>query len=241
MFFDVIILAGGAGTRLRGILPDIPKPLAPIDGKPFLDLLLARLNKNASVKNVILAVGYKSEMIINRYEGCQKKYDFNILFSQEQQLLGTGGAIKKAFSLSDTECVLVMNGDTFVEIDIDNVLEFHKKNNAIITIVLKETDDTTRYGTVRIGNDSSIIFFGEKQVDNSQGLINTGVYVVNKNLFDKIEENKVLSFEKEILPGLVGRNALGYITYGKFIDIGIPETYNMAQKYLKSFMYQEFS
>jgi NDP-sugar pyrophosphorylase family protein len=127
-----------------------------------------------------------------------------------------------------------MNGDTFVEIDIDDLLEFHKKNNAIITIVLIETDNAARYGTVRIDHDSSIMYFGEKKTANSRGLVNAGVYVINKNLFDNIEADRVLSFEKEILPGFVGRNAFGYITNGRFIDIGIPETYNMAQEYLKN-------
>jgi D-glycero-alpha-D-manno-heptose 1-phosphate guanylyltransferase len=230
---DVIILSGGEGTRLRSVLPDIPKPLAPINGKPFLDFLLAYHNEWPFIKNVILAVGYKSEMIINRYKNCHE-YNFDILFSQERQLLGTGGAIKKAVSLSDTECVLVVNGDTFVEIDIDDLLEFHIQNNAMITIVLKETDNAARYGIVRIDHDSHIIFFGEKEVDNFQGLINAGVYVINKKLFDNIEADKVLSFEKEILPGLIGSNIFGYITCGRFIDIGVPETYIMAQEYLKN-------
>jgi D-glycero-alpha-D-manno-heptose 1-phosphate guanylyltransferase len=232
---DVIILSGGEGTRLRSILPNIPKPLAPINGKPFLDLLLAYFSKWTFIKNVILAVGYKSEKIINRYKNYHE-YDFDILFSQEQQLLGTGGAIKKAFSLSDTECVLVINGDTFVEIDVDDLLEFHKKNSAIITIVLKETHNTARYGTARIDYKNRIIFFGEKEADNFHGLINAGVYVINKNIFDNIEADRVLSFEKEILPGFIGKNVFGYITYGRFIDIGLPETYEMAQEYLKDFL-----
>jgi len=231
---DLIVLAGGKGTRLRTVLPDMPKVLAPINGKPFLDIILAFINRYISIKKVILAVGYKSEMIIKRYKNCQQ-YGFDILFSQERQLLGTGGAIKKALAISDTEQVLVMNGDTFVEIDIGDLVRLHKKNNASITIALKETDDAARYGSVQIDDNKRVVFFGEKEAGNVRGLINAGVYLINKGLFDNVESGRVFSFEKEMLPELVGGNVYGYVVHGRFIDIGVPSTYDMAQEYLKEY------
>ena len=236
---DLIILAGGKGTRLRTVLPDVPKVLAPINGKPFLDIILTFVKQYSSIKRVILAVGYRSEKIIEQYKDCQR-YGFDVLFSQEQQLLGTGGAIKKALAMSDTEQILVINGDTFVEIDIDALMESHKHNNASITMVLKETDDTARYGSVRIDDNKRIVFFGEKEAGNAGGLINAGVYLINRSIFDDVKSNRVFSFEKEMLPGLAGGNIYGYIVKGEFIDIGIPETYSAAQEYFNKFTGRRF-
>jgi D-glycero-alpha-D-manno-heptose 1-phosphate guanylyltransferase len=228
---DAVILAGGKGTRLMSILPDIPKPMAPINGKPFLDILLSQLNRCPDIKQVILAVGYKSEIIIDRY----KNYAaccFKILFSEETVLLGTGGAIKKALSLSNTDDVIILNGDSYIEIDINKLINYHKTNDASITIVLKEIGDVNRYGSVKTDAQNKILSFDEKNSSNHAGLINAGVYLIKKNLFDGIDKDREISFERQILPVLIKHNAYGYITSGKFIDIGIPETYNIAQDYL---------
>jgi D-glycero-alpha-D-manno-heptose 1-phosphate guanylyltransferase len=228
MQIDAIILAGGKGTRLSGILPDIPKPMAPINGKPFLDILLSQLNRYPNIKNVILAVGYKSGLIINRYENCLS-FNFKILFSEEKVLLGTGGAIKRTLSFANTEDVLVLNGDSYIEVDIESLINFHSANNASITIVLKEISDANRYGNVTIDDQHRILSFEEKSSSNCIGLINSGVYLIKKNLFDGIEKDREISFERQILPDLIKSNAHGYITSGKFIDIGIPDDYERAQ------------
>jgi D-glycero-alpha-D-manno-heptose 1-phosphate guanylyltransferase len=228
MQIDAIILAGGKGTRLSKILPDIPKPMAPINAKPFLDILLSQLNSYPGIKNVILAVGYKSEIIINRYQN-PTAYNFKILFSEEKKLLGTGGAIKRALSLVNTENVLVLNGDSHIGFGIKNLMNFHKANEASITIVLKEIYDANRYGSVKVDDQQKILLFEEKNISNHTGLINAGVYLIKRSLFDSIDKDREISFEREVLPNLIKDSAYGYVTDGKFIDIGIPDDYKRAQ------------
>lgn len=229
---DAIILAGGKGTRLSSVVNNVPKPLAPVNGKPFLDILLLQLNKFSFIKMVVLAVGYKSEMIIDRYKDCSE-YNFRIVFSHEERLLGTGGAIKKALALTDTGDVLILNGDSYVEIDIEDLLKFHNSNNASLTIVLKEIDNADRYGAIEINGKKKIISFNEKSSIKKSGLINAGMYILKRTLLDIIEDEKEISFEKEILPELIGNNVYGYVVEGKFIDIGVPEAYKIAGEYLK--------
>jgi D-glycero-alpha-D-manno-heptose 1-phosphate guanylyltransferase len=228
---DAIILAGGKGTRLNTILPDVPKPMAPINGKPFLDILLSQLNKYPNIKHVILAVGYKSDVIKDRYAN-SVTYNFKILFSEETTPLGTGGAMKKALSLTYTDNILVLNGDSYIDADIGKLIDCHTSSDTAITIVLKEIVDTGRYGSVTINSQNKILSFEEKKESSGIGLINAGIYLIRRNLLDIIEEDCEISFEREVLPALTRGNAYGYITSGKFIDIGIPETYRAAQQYL---------
>ncbi len=228
---DAIILAGGKGTRLSGIVNNTPKPLAPVNGRPFLDILLSQLNSFVFIKKVVLAIGYKSEMIIGRYKDCPN-YNFRIIFSIEDKLLGTGGAIKKALALTNTNDVLILNGDSYVEVDIEDMVRFHKINNALLTIVLKEVDNAGRYGSIEIDDKKRILLFREKSSLERACLINAGMYILRKSLFDSIEADMEISFEKEILPQLIRNNAYGYVVKGKFIDIGIPESYRIAGEYL---------
>ena len=229
---DVIILAGGLGTRLREMVSDVPKVLAPVHGKPFLDLLLSFLSKSEHIHRVILAVGYMSEKIIERYKDC-KRYNFEIFFSTEKEPLGTGGAIKRALNLSDKDMVLVLNGDSYTEVNIADLILTHRKNSALLTIVLKEVDNASRYGSVTLGEHGKIICFEEKKAGSGNAYINTGVYLLKRELFDNVEDNKVLSLEKDLFPLFVKEAAYGYISRGKFIDIGIPETYKISNEYLK--------
>lgn len=229
---DAIILAGGKGTRLRSVVSDIPKPLAPVNGRPFLDILLSQLDSFDCINKAVLAVGYKSEIVIERYKDC-KDYKFEIVFSLEKELLGTGGAIKKAVHLTDSEDILVLNGDSYAEVDINEIIKVHTENNALITMVLKEVNDAGRFGSVRLNAKNRITFFEEKKDTSEPGLINAGIYLMKKKLFDRIEDNKVISLEKDILPGLIHKGIYGYIATGKFIDIGIPETYMSSGEYLR--------
>lgn len=228
---DAIILAGGKGTRLRKVVSDVPKPLAPINGVPFLDLLLLQLDKYHFIKKVVLAVGYKSEMIIRRYRD-SKIYNFKIDFSVEKELLGTGGAIKKAISLVASRDVLVLNGDTLVDINFEELNRFHQDRGAMLTIVLRKMGDSNRYGTVIIDKEHKILAFEEKQDKQLAALINAGIYIINRGLFDNVIERE-LSFEKELMPYFIKHDAYGYIVEGPFIDIGIPETYSIAGEHLE--------
>jgi len=228
---DAIILAGGKGTRLSDVVNNVPKPVAPVNGRPFLDILLSQLNSFSFIKNVVLAIGYKSEVIIDRYKNCQN-YNFKIIFSIEDKLLGTGGAIKKALVLTNTEDALILNGDSYVEVDIEDLLKFHKNNNSLLTIVLKEVDNADRYGSIEIDDKNRIIAFKEKYTKKS-ALINAGMYILKRTLLNSVEDVREISFEKEILPELIRNNVYGYIVKGKFIDIGVPESYRIAGEYLE--------
>ena len=227
---DAIILAGGRGTRLQGIISDIPKPLAPVNGKPFLDILLSQLNNVQAIQHVVIAAGYKSEKIVERYQG-SSAYRFSILISEERELLGTGGAIKKALSLTTSEGVLILNGDSYVDADIEGLFRFQRENHARISIVLTEMDNANRYGYATVDSRNRIQRFEEKQSQEKRGLINAGMYFLDRTLFDRVPENRVISFEKELLPKMIQDGAYGFIVAGKFIDIGVPESYHAAEQY----------
>lgn len=229
---DAIILAGGLGTRLRGIILDLPKPLALINGKPFLDILLGQLDSFGCIEKVVLAIGYKADIIMNRYTE-NSEYDFEIAFSVEKNLLGTGGAIKQAIFLTTSDDVLILNGDSYVEIDISDFVATHKSTNAFATVVLKEEENANRYGRVEIDERKRVLLFEEKANNDKPGCINAGMYLMKRNIFNKVDEGIVLSLEREILPKLVASGVYGYIASGKFIDIGVPETYKIADNYLK--------
>lgn len=228
---DTIILAGGLGTRLREVLTDLPKVLAPVNNRPFLDIILGFLNKSKHIERVVIAVGYMADKVIREYTD-RSEYNFEILFSEEKELLGTGGAIKKALHYTTTGDILVLNGDSYVDADIEGLIKAHEEKNATMTIVLREIEDTSRYGRVKLNSDHRIIAFEEKHPDQKNGYINAGIYIFKRELFDKIEGNRVISLEKELLPVFIDKGVYGYISHGKFIDIGVPETYKIAATYL---------
>lgn len=229
---DAIILAGGLGTRLREAVSDLPKALVPVNGRPFLDIILHFLSKSERVAKVIIAVGYMSNKVIEQYEGCND-FGIKILFSEEKELLGTGGAIKKAMKYVETDNVLVLNGDSYADVSIDGLLLVHEKKNASMTVVLKEVENTNRYGRVRLDKDERVVSFEEKNSDSGGGYINGGIYILKRKIFDKVEDNRVLSIERDLFPLFLREAVYGYICYGKFIDIGVPATYKISSEYLK--------
>ena len=234
---DVIILAGGLGTRLKQTVPDVPKPLAPINEKPFLDILLAFLNRWDFIETVVIAVGYMSDKFIQRYKDTDL-YNFKVYFSIEEKLLGTGGAIKQALQHTATDDVLCLNGDSFIEIDLLDLYKTYRETASIMMMVVRKVENASRYGTVKIDDDKRIVFFQEKSAGGSvledpRGYINAGVYLFKKSLFDNINDGQVMSLEKELLPEFIKQGIYAYPAHGKFIDIGTPESYAKAATYLK--------
>lgn len=222
-----IVLAGGLGTRLRGVINDLPKPMAMINGKPFLHYIFVYL-KSQKIKKVILSVGYKAQVIELYFSN--KYLDIEIVYSRENEPLGTGGGIKKAFEQVD-DFAFVLNGDTFFDVDLNALHKFHLQNVADISLALKPTKSFDRYGTVQL-QENRIINFVEKKF-LAEGLINGGVYFFGKNIFENIDQEK-FSFEKEVLEKLVSQKKLcGKIYNDYFIDIGIPEDYAKAQQEMK--------
>lgn len=217
-----IILAGGMGTRLRGVIEEIPKPMAPVGGKPFLEYLFLQLKRWKST-DVVLSVGYRKE-IIKSYFGNGSRFGVNISYSEEDQPLGTGGALKKAISLNDDSYFIVMNGDSFFNINFGDLIKYHTSKPGVTTMSLARVTDRGRYGSVEINDDGSIMIF-QKEGPQTPGFINGGIYVINRDIAKYIPEGKI-SLEEHVLP-LIQRDSL---LYGKifdafFLDMGTPEDY----------------
>lgn len=223
---EAIILAGGFGTRLRHIVKDVPKPMAPICGKPFLWYVLNDL-KDKGIDRFILAVGYKKECI-KEFFGCSF-CGIEILYSDENEPLYTGGAIKQALSLCQQTDIFIINGDTFFDVNLAEMYRAHQKNKATLTIATKCMKDFNRYGTVITDETKRIIGFTEKK-DCAKGNINGGIYLLTHNALDNMLVSK-FSFELDYMQKKVSAsNFYAFPSKGYFIDIGIPEDYAKAQE-----------
>jgi len=223
---EAIILAGGFGTRLRSVVSDVPKPMAPVAGKPFLSYLLDELYRQG-YRHVILATGYLHEKVED-YFG-YKYHDIVIDYARETSPLGTGGAIVNGMQYCREERVTVLNGDTLFRID-------HERLSALgdecrLALVLRHVPDAGRYGAVEVNDQGCVTAFCEKDPAAGGGLINGGIYRLHRSLLENRIIGQQFSFEKEVLQPL-NETFLAYISDTYFIDIGIPEDYNRAQKEL---------
>ncbi len=226
MKIDVIILAGGLGTRLASVVSDVPKPMAPVAGEPFLEQILKGLPKSHIAK-IILAVGYKYEKIEEHYGS--DYHGVPLVYSVEKEPLGTGGGIGLAMQKADADYILILNGDTYFDVNLEELIQVHNQHDALMTLALKQVAHPDRYGTVLL-EKNTIVRFQEKQEGLSTGLINGGVYLTSKALVDVLPKVEKYSFEKEVLEAQVSYSGLkGYISEGLFIDIGIPQDYERAQ------------
>lgn len=218
---EAIVLAGGFGTRLRPCVDDLPKPLAPINGRPFLTYLLDYLYANG-VHRAIISTGYMSEKIEealgDRYRGMTVEY------CREENPLGTGGAIKKALGMCRGKYAAVINGDTFYDVDLSEMQRLHESSGCPITLAAKKLPDVKRSGFLEIKN-GRLSGFAEKGV-SGEGLINGGIYFIDKNALDGIHEEK-FSFEKQVLEKLLMPVRVCE-SDAYFIDIGIPEEFARA-------------
>jgi D-glycero-alpha-D-manno-heptose 1-phosphate guanylyltransferase len=228
---EVIILAGGFGTRLQSVVKDVPKPMAEINGKPFLEYLLEYLSQY-SITKIILSVGYKQDVIKEYFQNSYKHISLG--YSCEDEPLGTGGAIKQALKLiaPETKNVLVLNGDTFFQIDLQKLKKINDTLSADITISLKEMIDFDRYGAIKI--ESNLVKKFEEKKFYKKAYINAGVYMIKKNIFDTLSETK-FSFEEFLEKNLALLKVCPYISNKSyFIDIGIPEDYEKAKDDFKN-------
>ncbi|AJD04387.1 D-glycero-D-manno-heptose 1-phosphate guanosyltransferase [Campylobacter lari] len=213
---QAIVLAGGLGTRLKSVVQDLPKPMAPINGKPFLTFVLEYLKKQG-ITEVVLSVSYKYELIQecfkDEFEGMKIRYNI------EKELLGTGGAIKDALKLIQNQAY-VLNGDTIFDIDLKKLVLKDSK----ICIALKQMQNFDRYGTVKV-DDQGIVTSFEEKVFKKQGLINGGVYLLKKDIFDEFNLEKKFSFEEFLQKNHKVLKIQTQIFDDYFIDIGIPQDY----------------
>jgi D-glycero-alpha-D-manno-heptose 1-phosphate guanylyltransferase len=224
---ECIILAGGQGTRLRPIVNELPKCLAPIGNQPFLHYLLTYLQK-FEFTHIVFALGYLHEQIELWLQTIH--YNFKTSCVIEKVALGTGGAIKLALNSCSEREITIVNGDTFFEIDFNKLEANHYIRDANISIGLKPLKDFSRYGTVSLNEKAQIIGFHEK-AQRKEGLINGGIYIINKSVLDEFPAEINFSFETDFLQRETAlKNIYGYSEDSYFIDIGIPSDYERAQR-----------
>jgi D-glycero-alpha-D-manno-heptose 1-phosphate guanylyltransferase len=226
MITEAIVLAGGLGTRLKSVVADLPKTLAPVAGKPFLAYLLDHAKKQG-IEKFIFALGYKTELI----EAFVRKYlpEETYNFSIEKEPLGTGGAIYKACKQVSSGDALVLNADTFFGIQYPQLASLHKHRKAACTLALKPMKDFERYGAVDMDEKNTIRGFSEKKYQSS-GYINGGVYALKVEPFLQNSYPETFSFENDYLEKeCIKGNILGLVSDAYFIDIGVPEDYLRAQ------------
>jgi NDP-sugar pyrophosphorylase family protein len=220
------ILAGGLGTRLRSVVPDRPKALAKIGQKPFLAYLLNHL-VNAGIQKAVLCVGYLGEQVRRAFGDAYGP--LTLVYSQETSPLGTGGALRLALPLLDSDPVLVMNGDSFAAADLRAFWKWHKAMGVKATLLLAKQAETQRYGRVHMDAGGLILSFQEKGEQDGPGWINAGIYLMQRDLLQTIPERGAISLEQEIFPSWIHQGLLGYCGEGFFLDIGTPDDYAAAE------------
>jgi D-glycero-alpha-D-manno-heptose 1-phosphate guanylyltransferase len=221
---EVVILAGGLGTRLKSAVPDLPKCMADVNGKPFLDYVI-QFALDQGVEHFIFSLGYKSEIIIAHLELCWPSLHYE--YCVESIPLGTGGGISLAASLVQGEDFFVLNGDTIFLVSLTKLAAIHIAVDSLVTIAVKPMANFDRYGTVVL-EENLVTAFQEKR-PCEKGLINGGVYIINKNMLLQQNMPEKYSFEKEILERLVHQKMISAgIFEDYFIDIGIPDDYKKA-------------
>lgn len=221
---EAVILAGGKGSRLWPVVKDIPKPMAEVSGKPFIEYLIRYLRVQG-IERIVISLGYLGDNI-RGYFGTGDRWGVKISYSFEQDFLGTGGALKQAVSFIKGDTFLALNGDSFLGMDISSFYSFHMCNNATVSLGLARVNDAGRYGIVEINKCGQIIKFVEKDRGtlNSLGLVNGGVYLLSRKVFSGIKED-VFSLEKDLFPDFINRGLYGMIADRYFIDIGVPDDY----------------
>ena len=225
------ILAGGLGTRLRPAIEGIPKVLARVGERPFITFLLDQLVA-LGIKKAVLLTGYRASQVEqtlgNRYDG------MNLSYSVEESPLGTGGALRQALAQLNTETVLLMNGDSFCDVNLQAVATAHRRSRAEVTLTVRRVPDASRFGKVQLTN-GKVTHFGEKQGNAGPGWINAGVYMMAKTLIAGIPAGQSWSLERDLLPGWVkSRRIYGVKGSGRFLDIGTPASYAGAPAFFAS-------
>lgn len=237
MLNTAIILAGGMGTRLKTIISDLPKPMAPIMNVPFLTYQLNYL-KHFGIKKVIFSVGYLSEKIIAHYN--QSFENISIEYSIEKNPLGTGGGIRMAMSNLNEDLVLILNGDSFFDLDLEQFYNLHLEQKSDFSLALRYVNNSERYGNIEFNSSNQITSFIEKNQLNQSGYINAGVYILSKKLYlQNTKPNINFSIEKDFFEKQLNQLIIkGFEFKDYFIDIGIPEDYLKAQDDFKEFKYK---
>jgi len=221
-----ILLVGGEGTRLRPLTYTIVKAMVPILNRPFIEYVFRYLSSH-KIREIILAMGYKPDCITD-YFGDASQLGTELIYSVETEPLGTAGAVKNAEQHID-DAFFVMNGDIFTDLDLTEMLRFHKNKNAKVTIALAPVDDPTRFGVVETDSTQRVTRFVEKPKPEqiTSNMINAGVYIIERDILNRVPQGKRCMFERDVFPTLLseGKPVFGYATDAYWIDTGTPEQY----------------
>ena len=221
---EAVVLAGGFGTRLRTVVADVPKPMAPVGGRPFLEYVLGGL-AGKGVKRAVLSVGYLHEKIVAHFG--DRFGSMALDYAIETEPLGTGGAIAAALLKCSSDPVLVLNGDTYFDLEVQALAAHWQRHHAPV-IVAREVDDVSRYGQLDVAG-GQVRRFVEKG-GSGPGLINAGAYLLPRDIFGATPPRAPFSIEADFLVTYVqGHRTDAFVTRGEFIDIGIPEDFERAQ------------
>jgi D-glycero-alpha-D-manno-heptose 1-phosphate guanylyltransferase len=227
---EAIVLAGGLGTRLRGVVSDVPKPMAPVQGRPFLSFVLDRL-VDAGFERAVLATGYLHDAL-RAFFGAEYR-GMPVDYSVETEPLGTGGAVRLAWDGSEADQPFVLNGDTFLELDFASMFTAHLATGAILTLAVRHVADAARYGALELSGDR-VRAFAEKG-KSGPGWINAGAYILTSHLRPLLPARASFSLEHDVLaPCVEAIRPLAFRCNGRFIDIGTPEDYREAERLLQA-------
>jgi len=226
---DALVLCGGLGTRLEGLMKGKPKVMAAFGSQPFLDIQLAYLKVNG-FKRIILCTGHKAEGIEDYYR--ENSQGLIIDYSREEEPLGTGGAIKNAEPIIQSDSFYAMNGDCFCNVPLNSFFSFHESRGGVATIVASKVKEKKDFGSILIDGDDQILGFKEKQQKDVSPYLNAGQYLFTNKVLSMMPEGK-FSLEYDIFPQLVGKGFYAFKLEEAFFDIGTPERLKKAQQILK--------
>ena len=228
-----LILAGGKGTRIRAVHPDLPKPLIPIAGKPFLAWQIDYLHSQG-IRHVILATGYMADKIEEHFAH-EPARDVTLSFVRERAALGTGGAVRFASQGIDAGWLLVCNGDSLCPADLACMTAACADTDCAAVVLCTEMDDVGDCGTVEVGADGCITGFLEKGVSHGAGLVNAGVYLMQTAWAQSLSASVPLSLEHDVFPKMAHGALRAAITATQFLDIGVPERLEKADEFMRGF------
>jgi NDP-sugar pyrophosphorylase family protein len=230
---DGIVLCGGAGLRLRSVIGDAPKAMASIGGRPFLEILLSQLARHG-MERVILAVGYRQDVI--RAHFGERAFGLRLFYSPEESPLGTGGALRNAANVIESDSVLMMNGDSYADADLSQFIREYHEAKADVSLVAIPPDGRGDCGSVLVGMDGNVIQFAEKEGVSTAAYFNAGIYMMSRRLVQEIPAAMELSLERDLFPQWLneGRQIKAFVYSGTCIDIGTPDRFERAQAILES-------
>lgn len=225
-----VILAGGLGTRLRSVVADRPKVLAPVAGRPFLAYLLEQV-RSAGVRRSVLCTGHLADQVQDTFGSSFRGMALD--YSVETDPAGTGGALRNALPLLDRAPFLALNGDSYCEVDLRRLWQWHHLRPAHATLVVVPVPDAGRFGRIDLDPHGRVVGFHEKSPRGGPGRVNGGIYVLRPEALSRVPEGRTVSLEREVFPALAQSGLYGFPAEGRFIDIGTPESFAEAERFVR--------